>query len=201
MLEIGLVKLIEMRRVAPIEKILERLAKLENALDGYRNIAATTAETIFSAADAPGKKNLKVDFPLEEVPFPVKEEAEFGKAVQDTAVETHRRRSEHGVRAGIRRAPNFRKQPNRLRSGRAAKTIPSNEETIDFPVYAEPEPDFSARLSRSKISTSPLIFRPKPAVEQDSTSREFIESMPVKMPPISSEELEHIEDNKLDDGL
>jgi DNA polymerase III gamma/tau subunit len=31
-LEIGLVKLVEMRRVAPIEKILERLAKLENAL-------------------------------------------------------------------------------------------------------------------------------------------------------------------------
>jgi DNA polymerase-3 subunit gamma/tau len=33
-LEIGLMKLIEMRRVAPIEKILERLAKLENALVG-----------------------------------------------------------------------------------------------------------------------------------------------------------------------
>jgi DNA polymerase III subunit gamma/tau len=44
MLELGLVKLVEMRRLAPIEKILERLAALESSLGSTPLSQAATAE-------------------------------------------------------------------------------------------------------------------------------------------------------------
>ncbi len=71
-LEIGLVKLVEMRRVTPIEKLLERLAKLENAV-GNGNFQTEIVQENNSVEPNIEKKTLTVDFPLEEVPFPVKE--------------------------------------------------------------------------------------------------------------------------------
>lgn len=62
-LEIGLIKLIEMQRVTAIETILERLAKLE------QESPIEEKKTLNSGQRT--EKNLKHDFPLEEVPFPV----------------------------------------------------------------------------------------------------------------------------------
>ena len=77
LLEIGLVKLIEMRRVAPLEQIIERLAKLENALgNGNLQLETSNEETVKTAAQPTAeKKKLAVDFPPDEVPFPVSEKA------------------------------------------------------------------------------------------------------------------------------
>ncbi|CAN5160195.1 hypothetical protein BH20ACI1_BH20ACI1_27810 [soil metagenome] len=72
-LEIGLIKLVEMRRVVPIENLLERLAKLENAIgNGNFQIESGSENTV--AEPIAEKKTLTVDFPLEEVPFPVKKD-------------------------------------------------------------------------------------------------------------------------------
>ncbi len=69
-LEIGLVKLIEMRRVTPIEKLLERLAKLESAI-GNGNFPTENIETEKAASPTSEKKTLTIDFPPDESPFPV----------------------------------------------------------------------------------------------------------------------------------
>jgi len=55
MLELGLVRLVEMRRLTPIDKILERLAALETA---YRSAPETLAETPLSQAATAEKKTL-----------------------------------------------------------------------------------------------------------------------------------------------
>lgn len=131
-LEIGLVKLIEIRRVLPIEKILERLAKLEIAVAGG-NFQAEIANKENPTQTVMEKKTLTVNFPIEEVPFPTKEvqspksEIQSQKTEQNEAVEDQR---------------------------------PKTEDHI----------------------------------------LNIIESMPIKFPPISEEELEHIEDNWLDDA-
>ena len=128
-LEIGLVKLIEMRRVLPVEKLLERLVKLETALnDGNFQADSSSGETIIE--QSPEKKTLTADFSIDEVPFAAKEDSAF-------------------------------------------KFQPSISEQIP----ATPEP---------------------PA---KSKALELIESMPIKFPPVSAEELEHIEDGWLDEAF
>ena len=84
-LEIGLVKLVEMRRVTPIEKILERLVQLENALANGVLPNAPVVQPPISAAATVEKKTLKVDFPLDEVPFPVKDEAKTDLKIAESA--------------------------------------------------------------------------------------------------------------------
>ncbi len=128
-LEVGLIKLIEMRRVLPIEKLLERLAKLENALAGG-NFPIEIADEEKIIEPTVEKKTLTVDFPLEEVPFPAKEVSSFKFQV-------------------------------------------SSEETIS--TTSEPQ--------------------------TNSKALDLIESMPIKFPPISAEELEHIDDSWLDDAF
>lgn len=65
-LEIGLVKLIEMRRVTPVEELLERLAKLEQSFGSETNIAepltATAEKKTLSIDSAPEKVSLEEIF-------------------------------------------------------------------------------------------------------------------------------------------
>jgi DNA polymerase III subunit gamma/tau len=165
-LEIGLVKLIEMRRVAPIEKILERLAKLENALANGNLQIETDNESEKSTVsalpdfDAPivEKKTLTVDFPLEEVPFPTAERGTLNAELKTDS------------------------EPE------------SKIEEIELPqaevaVITEDAP--AEEIPPSEISV------PQPENEARNWA-EVLSLMPVKMPPISSEELEHVDDNWLD---
>lgn len=62
--EVGLVKLIEMRRVRPVEKLLERLASLEQALAGGASFAASAA-----AVGTEEKKTLNTAPAVEAPPF------------------------------------------------------------------------------------------------------------------------------------
>ena len=130
-LEVGLIKLIEMRRVLPIENLLERLAKLENALG---NVQIESSNEEKSAESAVEKKTLTVDFLLEEVPFPTKE-------------------------------------------------VQSSE--------------FRVQSQETEQNSASEDQRPK----TEDQNFNFIESMPIKFPPISAEELEHTDDSWLDDAF
>ena len=147
-LEIGLVKLIEMRRVAPIEKILERLANLEKALVNGNLQTEPKTET------AAEKKNLAIDFPLDEIPFPVK--SEVSAETPATAIDEF-----------------------------ATARVETKESLPAFEAKFTPEeksPDSNLQESNGNGIASFINF----------------ESFPVKLPPILSEELEHVEDNWLD---
>ncbi|MEP7037107.1 MAG: hypothetical protein ABI891_02085, partial [Acidobacteriota bacterium] len=147
-LELGLIKLVEMQRVMPIEKLLERLAKLELAMANgnfsVENIEENTVkETIIE------KKTLTVDFPFDEVPFPVSETQDFVPQIV-------------------------------------------NQETIS---------PLNETLNKTSTSFSPVEEeQPIPKFENQSSINKFIDAMPVKLEPIDSEELEHIEDTWLDDA-
>ena len=140
-LEIGLVKLIEMRRVGSIEKIFERLAALENSLvNGNLSVPETGAKQASAPADFPApveeKKTLKVDFPIDEAPFPVESSPVLQFPVK--------------------------------------KEIAAPEKPTDFE-----SANFTA--AREEKYVPPVA-----------------DSFFVRLPPLSSEDLEHIEDNRLD---
>jgi DNA polymerase-3 subunit gamma/tau len=186
-LEIGLVKLVEMRRVAPIEKILERLAKLENAL---ANGNFQTENTVQEKPDekVAEKKTLTVDFPLEDVPFPVSRSAisavetknSFGTA--NEKVERINEKVEQIYDDGISNRSN----------DSVSETIVELQSNRTESSFAE-IPPVSAIQAESSSQTPPLTFAENAA--------RIIKSMPIKLPPISSEELEHIEDAWLDDAF
>lgn len=175
-LEIGLIKLLEMQKVTPLEKLLERLAKLENAL-GNGNISSESAKksepinlTDFAEPNIE-KKTLTVDFPLDEIPFPVNASrvqsaaAAATVAVVDAVVET-------------KPAEPF------------AETIILPDPVIEFeskpiPAVVENKPNYSYAVEE----------KPK-----DSYLNLIPDDLPIKLPPITAEELEHVEDNWLDNA-
>ena len=158
-LEIGLMKLIEMRRVAPIEKILERLAKLENASVGadIQPENSEQSKTVESFSDKAEKKTLTVDFPLEEVPFPVSTSAVLTEEAENE-VET---------------------------TSEATDTYNNIQNANVISVDAE------TPVNTTELTNAPVNL-------PDYFSPEFAAAMPLKLPPITSEELEHIEDDYLD---
>lgn len=171
-LEIGLIKLIEMRRVTPIEKLLERLAKLESAL-GNGNFSAENTQTQnnspvpedpqkTSFAPPVEKKTPIVDFAREEVPFEV------------------------GEKPSVVFAPKVEINETIV----AAPKVGINQGVPDFPPF-EPQ-DFEPPVQN--------FPEPPPVSKFQPLSDDFINSVQIKLPPISSEELEHIEDNWLDNA-
>jgi DNA polymerase-3 subunit gamma/tau len=145
-LEIGLVKLVEMRRVAPVEKILERLAELEKSL------AAGTFEPKTETLESPFETQIPPSEP---------------EAVA------------------------------RVSASAEKKTLTPEISREDVPVQ-HIEPKHSVQTQPEKE-----IEPEKPAqtASANSSLRDLIASMPVKLPPISAEELEHVDDAKLDDAF
>ncbi|MCA1636996.1 MAG: DNA polymerase III subunit gamma/tau [Acidobacteria bacterium] len=162
-LEIGLVKLVEMRRVAPIEKILERLAKLESILadENFQNEKIQNENSGWDKSakpvdtDAQEKKTLTIDFPTEEIPFPV-----FPTVVSEIS------------------------QENLL------KTKINFEESVSLAEVKEIVAVETTVVSATQPASNSISFKENAA--------RIIESMPIKLPPITSEELEHVEDIWLD---
>ena len=148
-LEVGLVKLIEMRRVRPVEDLLTRLAALEASL-GKAMPAEAGAMNQAAAVAAPEKKTLNsersVDIPVQSAP----------PLVQTTSV-------------------------------------PAISEIDEVDTPNDPFGD--------SLSTQDLVVEEPEFVDSSvkfSTDLDFISSLPVKLPPISSEDLEHIDDKQLD---
>ncbi len=181
LLEIGLVKLIEMRRVAPLEQILERLVKLESAFsDGNLQIETSNDEPLKTVVPPTvEKKNLTVDFAPDEVPFPVSE-----KAVQSSKFNVS--------------------SYNAADSSNNSKKIPDEKPAFikteyhsfqDEPIEYVSEPEFLNPKTEAQAA-KPENLNLKPEIRL----ADIIANMPSKLPPISAEELEHIEDNKLDEA-
>lgn len=171
-LEIGLIKLLEMQKVTPLEKLLERLAKLENA---FGNGApppepAKKSEPInltdFAEPNIE-KKTLTVDFPLDEIPFPVNASRVQSAATAVSVIEA-----------------------------KAVAPVMETTVIIDEPVF---------QIESKPAPLPPVEEKPENpfAVEQKPKSfySDLIpDDIPIKLPPISAEELEHVEDNWLDNA-
>lgn len=218
-LEIGLVKLIEMRRVAPIEKILERLVKLETALGGGNLQSAPVVRTEPPAE----KKTLKVDFSSDEVPFPIKTDskiqfqpptqtvsAQISAANELTAVSES---ASNGGVAAVKKAvteaapkiqiPEFKNEDSE---------IPDFLMEKEFSMPDIPFIPTKAIKNVAEFPSQPTDLPPENHLEIASNGdiprssengrslklAEMIAAMPVKMLPISSEELEHFDEDKLD---
>ena len=148
-LEVGLVKLIEMRRVRSVEDLLTRLGKLEALLG---NIEPAKAGTMNQVAATAEKKTLN------------------SEPVADSPVH-------------------------------AAASAAPVETTTPIPNINTEEPDTPDDPFGDSLGSPDLVVEEPEFVDSPvkfSTDLDFINSLPVKLPPISSEDLEHVDDKQLD---
>ncbi|MDI1241974.1 MAG: DNA polymerase III subunit gamma/tau [bacterium] len=144
-LEIGLVKLIEMRRLAPVENIVDRL----NGLEARLSAGSAPSSTSLAVAASPEKKTLTID-------------------------------------AGAPPAP------------------VADEDSPDLParpvsVYEEPELGIGYHELSGPDEPPEDVDGPPTVIglaQYDDLS--FVASLPVKLPAIASEDLEHFDDKVLD---
>jgi DNA polymerase-3 subunit gamma/tau len=144
-LEIGLVRLVELRRLQPIESIIERLAALEGGV-------ASHSPTQPTAVGAPEKKTLK------------SEESDSPKT----------------------------ESPRQIAD--------PQQQAPPEPVFEEPDLGIDDRTFDEPESFEPEFVAPPlpPQPVKFSTDLSFVNSLPVKLPPISAEDLEHVDDKWLD---
>ncbi|MCU1288842.1 MAG: polymerase subunit gamma and tau [Acidobacteria bacterium] len=188
-LEIGLVKLIEMRRVVAVEKILERLTRLEAALSNG-NIPASSApveeKPFNSFGQSAEKKTLNDDFSApkynfspEEVPFPTGERQNAKFAAQNVQSVSK------AVAAAVAETAPV-KQFKELAGLPEEKPFVAEENPFVDNFSREIELPQGAEILQTEVKKNNLI------------SAEFLDNVAMKLPLISSEELEHVEDNWLD---
>ncbi len=166
-LELGLVKLVEMRRVQPIEQILERLAKLESA---FANAPIETEKKTLKT-ETPAKE---FEFPAEEVPFPAKEVPSSKFQVPSSAelqITDYKLQSESEFES----------------------EITPEEIVFDQSHETQAQKNNEQRTTNNEQTTTDAI--------SNLQSEEFLASILIKLPPITSEELEHIEDKTLDEAF
>jgi DNA polymerase-3 subunit gamma/tau len=149
-LEVGFVKLVEMRRVRPVEELLNRLAALEASLGNA--VSANTGPQNQASAATAEKKTLNAEVTAE---FPVREPASVAPVETVTP-------------------------PAIISAEELGAPDDPFGDSLGSPDFVVEEPEFV---------DSPVKF---------STDLDFINSLPVKLPPISSEDLEHIDDKQLD---
>ena len=149
-LEVGLVKLIEMRRVRPVEELLTRLASLESSLSSGRPPEGGTQN--LAAAASSEKKTLKSE------PAAVAVTRAAGRAALPDP------------------APSF-------------TDAPPGEPSVPDDPFGDGFGSADLVVEEPEFADAPVKF---------SADLDFINSLPVKLPPISSEELEHVEDKKMD---
>jgi DNA polymerase-3 subunit gamma/tau len=168
-LEIGLVKLIEMRRVVAIEDLLERLGKLEVMLAGDTSGSETAAgPPDIAAAASAEKKTLKPEGPSGPSAIAPTPEPSPLEAASEPQLTT---RVEQSV----------------------TPSVPAADPNMDAPYEPGEEP--------FEEEPSPAPFEPSPEPVSTAKTQNIVErtsSMPVKLAPISSEDLEHVDDNWLD---
>ena len=181
-LEIGLVKLIEMRRVAPLEKILERLAKLESALANGNLQSAVLNSPADSFAE---KKTLKPEIPVKKYEFST---------------------TEVPFSVGEAQISNFSNEPNQpitINAPPVSEVESAPPAIIENPIPANTFDDFAD----DNFHADNNFFAPETPDVANSNgnaknilSEDFLDSITFKLPSISSEELEHVEDSKLDEA-
>ena len=162
LLEIGLIKLIEMRKLTPIEDLVTRLSALENAISGEA-IAANASKSPIDPP-TPEKKTLKPKVAPEEVPFPVKSEK-------------------------------IQPEPPEEKT-----TIDEEFEVVSETPFEVPfeEPIKPAKVEKIEKEVNPIDLELDQKIKGSIKDLIDPNSMPVKLEPISAEDLEHVEDKKLD---
>ncbi len=155
LLEIGLLKLIEMRRVQPIEQILERLSTLEQSLNANEQTPASKLEPQTQSSKTEEKKTLVSDNPPADTPFPVKDRNIPLENTESPA-------------------------PEKAESKHFENGKTSNVNDLEENGHKE-------KPIEKKVKKKPSIID--------------IDAMPVKLEPIDSEELEHIDDKWLDNAF
>lgn len=176
LLEIGLVKLIEMRRIVPVQELLERLSNLESAI-GNLGPDDPGAESVKTSAPEPPaekhfeKKTLESDSVPKDIPFPTgNQESKDAKPIniEDEPAEKVPEATPHALSANIPSEPlSLREKIGKSLANRVSETDESEDPgNQDF----DGNQDFGIDLN----------------------------SMPVRIAPLSEEELEHFEDEKLD---
>ena len=160
LLEIGLVKLIEMRKVKPIEDILAKIVQLEKALGNQASVQPEKTKTQTASGETSPlteKKTLISKAPPKDTPFPT-DISNFVPDIHETTPVLEKKISiEPTLAAPPKPDPTIKKEPS--------------QEGNESPIA----------LARKSIDINP--------------SR-----MPVKLAPIEAEELEHVEDKKLDEA-
>ncbi len=166
-LEIGLVKLIEMRSVISIESIVERLDRLASG-DPLPEI--TTAERPIGSptGDVAEKKTLKMESAAAPAPDPATDLANFFKD------------------------PTSDPPPEEEPDFAVFDTLPEEPpETAEFPDVPFEVPERPRASTSQKMAADPApIFAKQPAFEPPTA----------RLPRLSSEELEHHDDQRLDDA-
>lgn len=193
-LELGLVKLVEMRRVAPMEQILERLAKLETALANGNILFETEKKTLKTEVSS---KNF--DFPADEIPFPAKiiQSSKFQiPSSTELKITDNKLQNEPEIaflesenEAEIDIAPPFE----------VAETVNQSEfSNLNSEIKTE-EINFSNQFEyqKSKIEDQ----KPETDILANFQSPEFLDTLKIKMLPLTAEELEHIDDKNLDEAF
>lgn len=179
-LELGLIKLVEMRRVQPIEQILERLAKLESAL---ANEPIDSEKKTLKTEPEP--KNF--DFPVSEIPFPAKE------------VQISKFKVQNPVNPEIIEYEEQNKYESldlKLEDEISNLTPEMPPEEISF------DPPVELKVTTAN-KNEPKMENGQPAMDAIAKLRspEFLNSIPIKLTPMTAEELEHIEDKNLDEAF
>lgn len=146
-LEIGLVKLVEMRRLSPVEDLLKRLNELENRLSS----GSTSNFASLAATASPEKKTLTTEINTSR---PLADETHSSSPITES------------ISSAVSEEPDL---------------------GIDYRELVEPD----------ELSVAPSVL-PSPGDSAQYDDLSFVASLPVKLPPIASEELEHFDDKVLD---
>ena len=186
-LEIGLVKLIEMRRVVSLEKILERLAKLESAMaSGSFSNDSPSVETFAEKKTLNAEiSTKKYDFSPTEVPFSVSE-------TRNSRFKTESAPAEIVIAETVLE-----------NDSPIAEVVEIVEEKVEKPIQPISLNDFSDEVSPFDNESFAPDFSEEITANgngHNAISQNFLDSISIKLPPISSEDLAHHEDTKLDEA-
>lgn len=182
-LEMGLVRLIEMRKLASIESILERLDAVSA---GNFDVSVRQA-----SASAPEKKTLVSERPTSETVIESRStQPEIAQRVEI---------SEHGVAEPVRSAANIASVPAAFSAPPVAEPVPiANPEhggrAIDDDLY----PDDDEPIYEDSPFSAAEIFEPEPIAAKPVSVPEW-QPPTLRLAPIAAEDLQHFDDKRLDD--
>ncbi len=224
-LELGLVKLVEMRRVKPIEQILERLAKLESFLANGNLPIEAEKKTL--KAEIPAKE---FNFAAQEVPFPTKEIPDFKFQIPSSSelqitddklqneseisdLKSENKSEISNLKSQIEATPTteISKAENQSEISNLESEI-EDESPIEV---TKSEETFKLSNLKPKIDSEEINFdnqfeyqKPKTEDQKPETdilanfqSSEFLDTLQIKMLPLTEEELEHFDDKNLDEAF
>lgn len=172
LLEIGLVKLIEMRKVVELENILKRLANLEKAIG-----KSDKPIEIEQAGFIQREKETNVKHSLTAGGKSLSPSTRFLEAAADNPRFRDQNETSKEISQPIRQEGNITSKKKEARMSNEWKNDSRSEE-----IPAEDKK--SERLALKDSSAAAQDINP--------------DFMPIKLPPISSEDLEHVEDELLD---